>query len=54
MGMSVWVTFITFVNSYYTCAFNKEALKEKGGKLIFLPWKGRGLIWEGGLIEDLR
>ena len=52
--VSEWVTFITFVNSYYTCAFNREALKEKGGLLIFLPWKGGGLIWEGGLIEDLR
>ena len=34
---------------------------ERGDLLIFFPWKGggglvrgRGLIWEGGLIEDLQ
>ena len=31
----------------------------RGGLLIFFPWKGglirgRGLIWEGGFIEDLQ
>ena len=53
---------LPFISKYGTpvtyTKFNSRGSKNRG-LLTFFPWKGglirgRGIIWEGGLIEDLR